>query len=140
MGEGGSVPVPTGTHAPDPEAIKEIAEFIVDGCAEAAEETGFEGFRAENREALRIAKRLDPILNRYCSQVSGPTMEWALLLGSLGFFCGKRYFRFKRWEAELVAKMSAAETADTSPPPKPDATPLPAFEKDFVSNGAQAAV
>jgi hypothetical protein len=97
----------------DEAATRELAEFIQEGCRTAAEETGFDGFKADEDEAMLVAKRIHPLLERYLPQLEGATADWALAIATVGWFAGKRVIRFKRWQIEELAKAGPQE----APPP-----------------------
>lgn len=105
--------------------IKELAALTKDGCKAAADLTGYKGFEAEDPEVEGLARRTHPILKRlegwFFPHVDGGFMMWAMGIGSVLWFGGKRYLGYQRWMAE---QMAPTPTASPTPPPKPDATPL----------------
>ena len=80
-----------------PEAIAAAVKFPYDLAANA---TGFEGFRLDDRTALSVAPQIDLCLKKYCPQLKSEHAPLIMVCVTLGFTTATKYAAYVAWKRE----------------------------------------
>ncbi len=131
---------PAPLERPDEATVKLLEAGSLRVCDAFAESTGFDGFRATEKEAHELAVNVEPALRSLLPQLGEDTAKYALGIITLMGFAGNRALAYARWKREHGAPApSAAPITRTSDLPRaPEPAPAAPSEPSTATTTVPA--